>query len=92
MNQANLNLAEQFDDPQQQSSAASLGMWTFLATEILFFGVLFLVYTAYRHAYPVNLSLLRRIQSCYRHHQYSGFACKQLLHGVGCSLRAVGQA
>jgi len=32
--------------------ASTLGMWAFLATEILFFGGLFLVYTVYRLAYP----------------------------------------
>ena len=31
-------LAEQFDDVEQQKEAATLGMWTFLATEVLFFG------------------------------------------------------
>ena len=36
---------EQFDDPVQQREAATLGMWAFLATEILFFGVLFAGYT-----------------------------------------------
>jgi cytochrome c oxidase subunit 3 len=45
-------LAEQFDDLRQQREAATLGMWTFLATEILFFGGLFLGYTAYRSTYP----------------------------------------
>lgn len=45
-------VAEQFDDAEQQRSAAALGMWTFLATEILFFGGLFLAYAIYRHAYP----------------------------------------
>lgn len=34
--------AEQFDDTAQQRESATLGMWTFLATEILFFGALFL--------------------------------------------------
>jgi len=45
-------LAEQFDDIEQQRSAAILGMWIFLATEVLFFGGLFLSYTAYRYLYP----------------------------------------
>src|SRR5438270_11280727 len=45
-------LAEQFDDLPQQKEAATLGMWTFLATEVLFFGGLFLTYIIYRHAYP----------------------------------------
>ena len=29
-----------------------LGMWVFLATEVLFFGGMFVAYTLYRHAYP----------------------------------------
>ncbi len=45
-------LAEQFADHEQQQEAASLGLWTFLATEILFFGGLFMAYIAYRVAYP----------------------------------------
>jgi cytochrome c oxidase subunit III len=44
--------AHQFDDLEQQYEAANLGMWAFLATEILFFGGLFLGYTVYRAAYP----------------------------------------
>ncbi len=39
---------EQFDDAGQQREAATLGMWVFLATEILFFGVLFASYAIYR--------------------------------------------
>jgi cytochrome c oxidase subunit 3 len=45
-------LAEQFDDLEQQHEAATLGMWVFLVTEILFFGGLFVGYTVYRTAYP----------------------------------------
>jgi len=45
-------LAHQFDDLAQQREADTLGMWLFLATEIMFFGGLFLLYTAYRVAYP----------------------------------------
>ncbi len=44
-------VAEQFDDMPQQVEASTLGMWTFLATEILFFGGLFLSYIIYRHTY-----------------------------------------
>lgn len=29
-----------------------MGMWLFLATEVLFFGAIFLGYTAYRYSYP----------------------------------------
>jgi len=46
------SLAHQFDDPAQQRDAATLGMWVFLVTEILFFGGLFLTYLVYRNAYP----------------------------------------
>lgn len=45
-------LAEQFDDIPQQREAAGLGMWTFLVTEVLLFGVLFTGYTVYRVANP----------------------------------------
>jgi cytochrome c oxidase subunit 3 len=40
--------AEQFHDTEQQYEAATLGMWTFLATEVLFFGALFLSFFVYR--------------------------------------------
>src|SRR5438477_2219537 len=52
MPDAHAALAEQFDDLPQQKEASTLGMWTFLATEILFFGGMFLSYITYRHAYP----------------------------------------
>ena len=45
-------LAHQFDNLDQQRDAATLGMWSFLITEILFFGGLFLTYTVYRTWYP----------------------------------------
>jgi len=45
-------LAHHFEDLGQQSEAATLGMWVFLATEVLFFGGLFLAYTIYRAWYP----------------------------------------
>jgi cytochrome c oxidase subunit 3 len=45
-------LAHQFDDIEQQTEAATLGMWAFLVTEILFFGGLFLCYVVYRSNYP----------------------------------------
>jgi len=45
-------LAHQFDSLEQQRDAATLGMWSFLITEILFFGGLFLTYTVYRTWYP----------------------------------------
>jgi cytochrome c oxidase subunit III len=45
-------LAHQFETLEQQKESATLGMWIFLVTEVLFFGGLFLAYTVYRWAYP----------------------------------------
>ncbi|HVN45022.1 MAG TPA: cytochrome c oxidase subunit 3 family protein [Steroidobacteraceae bacterium] len=53
-------LEEQFDDPVQQREAATLGMWVFLATEILFFGVLFASYTVCRVLYPQGFAAASR--------------------------------
>lgn len=44
--------AIQFADIRQQQEVAQLGMWVFLATEVLFFGGLILSYCVYRSAYP----------------------------------------
>jgi cytochrome c oxidase subunit 3 len=41
-------LPVQFSDTGQQHAAATLGMWVFLATEVLFFGVLFAGYLVSR--------------------------------------------
>jgi cytochrome c oxidase subunit 3 len=41
-----------FSDSGQRAIANRLGLWTFLATEVLFFGGLFFGYAVYRHAYP----------------------------------------
>ena len=46
------HLAIQFDTPEQQRRAATLGMWAFLTTEVLFFGGLFTGYAVYRALYP----------------------------------------
>jgi len=43
--------AMQFVDLRQQHDVAQLGMWVFLATEVLFFGGLILAYSAYRIGY-----------------------------------------
>ena len=42
----------QFQTLDQQKESATLGMWVFLITEILFFGGLFMAYTVNRHAFP----------------------------------------
>ena len=41
-------LAHHFDTLEQQRDASTLGMWVFLATEVLFFGGLFTAYIVYR--------------------------------------------
>ncbi len=49
-------VAEQFDDADQQHEAANLGMWIFLATEVMFFGGLFAGYTIFRNLYPADFA------------------------------------
>ena len=44
-------LRHHFADVEQQRNAASLGMWWFLGTEIMFFGGMFCAYLIYRHWY-----------------------------------------
>ena len=48
--------APQFADLRQQSEVAQLGMWVFLATEVLFFGGLILLYCVYRFGYPAGFA------------------------------------
>lgn len=50
--EARAGAAGQFAGPEHEGRAALLGMWTFLATEILFFGALFSGYSLYRAFYP----------------------------------------
>jgi cytochrome c oxidase subunit 3 len=45
-------LQHHFQDMRTQQHAARLGMWLFLATEILLFGGLFCAYSVYRTLYP----------------------------------------
>ena len=45
-------LQHQFEDLGQQHEASTLGMWVFLATEILFFGGVLMAYWIYRTIYP----------------------------------------
>jgi cytochrome c oxidase subunit 3 len=46
------HLAHHFDTPRQQFESGKLGMWLFLATEILLFGGLFCAYSVYRANHP----------------------------------------
>ncbi len=48
----NPHLAHHFDTMEQQFDSAKLGMWVFLATEILMFGGLFCAYSIYRGNHP----------------------------------------
>jgi len=45
------DLHHQFEEIEQQRDAGNMGMWVFLATEVLFFGGLFTTYTVYRSLY-----------------------------------------
>jgi len=47
----------QFEDADQQSDTYVIGMWTFLATEVMFFGALFFTYSLYRWTYPMDFYL-----------------------------------
>jgi cytochrome c oxidase subunit 3 len=47
-------LKHHFEDLEQQHASERLGMWMFLATEVLFFGGLFGAYTCYRIWYPAE--------------------------------------
>ena len=44
-------LEEHFESFEQQNQTAALGMWLFLATEVMFFGVLFTALEVYRYLY-----------------------------------------
>jgi cytochrome c oxidase subunit 3 len=45
-------LVHHFESLEEQKEASSLGMWVFIAQEVMFFGGLFLAYTVYRNLYP----------------------------------------
>jgi len=46
------HLRHHFATAEQQMDASMLGMWTFLITEVLFFGGMFTSYAIYRSMYP----------------------------------------
>jgi len=48
------HLAHHFATAQQQHDTATLGMWMFLATELMLFGGLFLAYSVYRVRNPAE--------------------------------------
>ena len=50
-------LQEQFETSAQQKEVSTLGMWTFLVTEIMFFGGLFLAYAIYRREFATAFAV-----------------------------------
>jgi cytochrome c oxidase subunit 3 len=50
-------LAHQFDTLEQQHEARTLGMWMFLASELMFFGGIFLGYLYARYSHPEAFAL-----------------------------------
>ena len=52
MSEAGTLVAHQFEDADQQHDAATLAMWIFLVTEVMFFGGLLAGYAMYRSVYP----------------------------------------
>ncbi len=50
--EARFPLADHFAYPEQQVEAGKLGMWLFLATEILLFGGLFVAYSIFNFLHP----------------------------------------
>ena len=66
---AHTALAHHFDNLEQQREAGALGMWVFIAQEVMFFGGLFLVYVVYRLLYPAAFAegsahLDRPLEAC----------------------------
>ena len=58
--EARPELRHHFADEQQQRNAASLGMWWFLGTEIMFFGGMFCGYLVYRRLYFPEFAVASR--------------------------------
>src|SRR5207244_10108451 len=50
-------LAHQFETLEQQHEARTLGMWVFLASELMFFGGVFLSYIYARYRFPGAFAL-----------------------------------
>jgi cytochrome c oxidase subunit 3 len=72
-------LEPQFDDREQQKDASTLGMWIFLATEVMFFGGLIAAYFVYRATSPREVALASR-------HLYLWLGCLNTVVLLGSSL------
>ena len=46
----------QYTSREHQAATAVIGMWLFLASEVLFFGGLLFCYAVYRHLYPIGFA------------------------------------
>ena len=75
-------LQHHFRDMEQQKEASTLGMWLFLATEIMFFGALFTGYTVYRSQHAEDFA-----QASHRLNVWMGFGNTLVL--IGSSLTMV---
>jgi len=53
--------AHHFPSARDESETAKLGMWIFLATEILLFSGLFMAYAAYRYTHPEMFKVVHQL-------------------------------
>ena len=60
MSEISRALHEPWPSLPRQREGVSFGVWVFLASEVLFFGGLFLGYTIYRNLYPRRLRVAAR--------------------------------
>ena len=82
----------QFDDLEQQHDASILGMWIFLATEVMFFGGLIAAYAVYRALSPREFAPGQPApEALAGMHQHRGPARQQPHHGPGRPRRAARQ-
>lgn len=61
----NPNLAHHFETPRQQFESGKLGMWVFLATEVLLFSGLFCAYAVYRASHPAVFVWAHKVLNVY---------------------------
>lgn len=52
MSEQHAALAHHFESLEQQNETAAIGMWSFLAQEVMFFGGLFAAYIVFRNVHP----------------------------------------
>ena len=77
---------------EQQFDSATLGMWVFLLTEIMFFGGMFGAYTVYRSMYPEAFaSTSLYMNPAVWGHEHGGADRQQLDHGSGVRAARLGE-